>query len=305
MNTSVEYQNINLTHATRYYFTVTAVNAVGLYTTISSDGFIVDTTKPSTGVVYNSAAYRDVAFQSSSSELKSSWHGFQDHCSGIQTYFVALVDNITISPLNFTSAGFHTTYTFKELSLGHGISYYAAVKAVDAAGHESDVAFSAPVTIDTSPPSGYQCDIYTNIYPNVSSSYKTHSIIETYSMYMIENNMYKIGGTISNATYVNLVLQIDHLGIPITLKRQHNGSYAFTYTFVSKYTGKRNFNLTYSNENDQNIIYSTSISRCNDTFLNDSFAIEAMQVAPNQLSVDIMIMDLESGLRKVKLFFLK
>ena len=240
LNTSVTFSNVTLKHATRYYFTVTAVNEVGLYTTLASDGFIVDINKPSTGVVYNSANHKDARFQSVTSEFTASWHGFQDHCSGVQNYFIALVDEEDPNVLRFTIVALQTTFTFTKLSLAVGHTYRAAVKAVDAAGHESDVVFSAPLTVDASPPFGYQCARYTQITKKVTRATINQHSVASYLLDGQENVMYAINGIIMNTKIHSIVLQIDNLNIPIQERVLHNGSYDYSYTFVSTATKQQN-----------------------------------------------------------------
>ncbi|XP_052788827.1 uncharacterized protein LOC128223594 [Mya arenaria] len=160
LNTNISIGNLTLEHAVKYYFTVTAVNTAGLHTSLSSDGFIVDTTSPSDGVVFNTITHKNVAYQSSVTSLGLSWHGFQDHCSGIKSYYVALVEDQKPpdSNTNFTHIGLKTSVMFDDLDLIPGSVYYGVVKAIDAAGHESDLIVSPGVIIDSTPPKGYDCD---------------------------------------------------------------------------------------------------------------------------------------------------
>ena len=202
LNTSILFQNVSLEHATRYFFTVTAVNEVGLYTTISSDGFIVDINKPSTGVVFNSAYYNDINFQPANSVFTASWHGFQDHCSGIKNYYIAIVDESQSNTLEFIPVGLQTTFTFAKMSLIDGRSYRAAVKAIDAAGHESDVVFSARVTIDSSPPSSYQCLRSTQIKIHALTDNRRHLTFDTFLINTQKNTLYKIEGVIAKSNVI-------------------------------------------------------------------------------------------------------
>ena len=300
LNTSVEYRNLNLKHAVRYFFTVTAVNSVGLFTTISSDGFVVDINKPSNGVVFNTAKHKDTGFQSLTSEFGVSWHGFEDHCSGIQNYVIALVKDFqSTSPLQFIPVGLQTTFIFRKPHLDHGYSYRAAVKAIDAAGHESDVVMSAPVTVDVSPPSGYQCGNLSNIEIVVDSKTDTQSVIDTFVIQLQENEIYSIHGTISNITSVNLVLQIDTLGTPIPLKGHFDSSFSFTHKFVPINTADHNFTLTYTGDRINDMQRSVSVSECNELIVNDSCAFEAVQLSSNEVSVLLSVMDVDSGIQKV------
>jgi len=294
LNEAVTFSNVTLTHATRYYFTVTAVNEVGLYTTIASDGFIVDINKPTIGVVFNSANHKDARFQSSSSEFTASWHGFQDHCSGVQNYFIALVEDEDTNATRFTNVALQTTFTLTKLSLIDGHTYRAAVKAVDAAGHESDVVVSAPVTVDTSPPSGYVCVRYLQTTPDITSASNN-----TFLLNLQENILYALEGIITNTSSINIILNIENLNIPIPERVLHNGSYYFSYTFAATETKRQNVTLSISSDNFDFANRQVSISECVEMLVNDSHAFEAIQVAPNQIAVTLFAVDLESNIQKV------
>ena len=296
LHTSVSFTNVTLKHATRYYFTVTAVNEVGLYTTLASDGFIVDVNRPSTGVVFNSANHKDVSFQSSTSEFTASWHGFQDHCSGVQNYCVALVDEEAPNNLQFTNVALQTTFTFTNLLLVDGHKYRAAVKVVDAAGHESDVVFSSPVTVDGSPPSGYQCVRYTRVSANVTSD---QYFLNLYTLNVQKSVLYAIEGIITNTTSISIVLQIDNLNIPIPERVLHNGSYYFSYTFVSTETKQQNVALTINSDETYLINPQVSINECAEMITNESHAFEAVQIAPDLIAVNVFAVDLESDIQSV------
>ena len=278
------------------------MNEVGLFTTLASDGFIVDINKPSTGVVFNSAKYKDARFQSSTTEFTASWHGFQDHCSGVRNYFVALVDGEDHDILRFTSAALQTTFTFTTLSLFDGHTYRAAVKAMDAAGHESDVVYSAPVTVDASPPSGYQCVRYSQMTADVTSATTNQHILNAYSFDVQKNVLYVIEGIITNLTSIHLDLIIDNLNIPIPERVLHNGSYAFAYTFVSTENKRQNVSLIITSDKIVFTVPQVSISECAEMIANDSHAFETIQVASGVIAINMFAMDLESGIQKVFTF---
>jgi len=299
LNTSVTLTNVTLSHATRYYFTVAAVNEVGLFTTLASDGFIIDINKPSTGVVFNSAKHKDNIFQSSTSEFTASWHGFQDHCSGVQNYFIALVDEEVPNTIRFTKLALQTTFTFTKLSLFDGHTYRAAVKAIDAAGHESDVVFSAPKTVDVSPPSGYQCLNYTQVAANLTSVTNDQHVLNSFSLDVQKNVLYTIEGIITNTTSISIVLQIDNLNIPIPERVLHNGSYYFVYTFVSTESKRQDVALIINGGEAAAIDPHVSVSECAEMIAGDSHAFEAIQVAPDLIAVNVFAMDLESDIQKV------
>ncbi|KAH3709960.1 hypothetical protein DPMN_069426 [Dreissena polymorpha] len=114
LDTGFHLQNISLRPGTRYYFTVIAMNTVGLHKAAISDGFIVDTDLPIDGVVFNTFHHRNSAFQSLNESIGISWHGFQDNMSGIKNYFVAIakVRSFNETNVKYTDAQMLTSYVF-------------------------------------------------------------------------------------------------------------------------------------------------------------------------------------------------
>ena len=89
LSTNISLENISLNPGTRCYFTVMAVNAAGLQTGSHTDGFVIDTDNPNQGVVFNTLEHTNDAFRKSATTFERSWHGFEDHFTGIQNYMVA------------------------------------------------------------------------------------------------------------------------------------------------------------------------------------------------------------------------
>jgi len=288
LNVSITFEDVTLQHATKYYFTVTSVNEVGLFSTLASDGFIVDINKPTTSVVFNSAFHRDVRFQSSTTEFTASWHGFQDHCSGVQTYLIALVDDFDANNLIFNNAAFLTSFTFSNVTL---------VK--DAAGHESDVVFSAPVVIDSSAPHGYQCVRFVAFECIVDTTTDEDTVTDSFTINIQKDTIYRIEGSVDNATHVNIVFQLDHLHTPIPVRVLHNGSFDFSYTFVAAYTQRQNISLTFISDGTETLYHRIIMSKCADTIVNDSNAFEVIQLAPDTFVVNVFVIDLDSDVRQV------
>ncbi|XP_022100380.1 uncharacterized protein LOC110984469 isoform X2 [Acanthaster planci] len=87
LETDVHAGNLNLVPGLTYYLTVTACNAAGLCTSVTSDGVMVDDTPPVPGRVYDgSAGGGDVSYQSSRLRLQAHWWGFHDPHSGLSHY---------------------------------------------------------------------------------------------------------------------------------------------------------------------------------------------------------------------------
>ena len=60
----VTWSHAALRHDTRYYTTVTACNAVGRCSQVTSDGVMIDVTPPVTGALWDGTGDEDIAFQS-------------------------------------------------------------------------------------------------------------------------------------------------------------------------------------------------------------------------------------------------
>ncbi|WAR13864.1 hypothetical protein MAR_003969 [Mya arenaria] len=102
LSTNFTVTRVRLEPGIKYFFTVTAVNILGLNSQKSSDGFLIDTDNPIHGVVYNTGRFMDSSFQGEADSLNISWTGFVDHYSGIQSYYVALAEvNETLNQGDF------------------------------------------------------------------------------------------------------------------------------------------------------------------------------------------------------------
>eukprot|EP00058_Branchiostoma_floridae_P000533 XP_002586021.1 hypothetical protein BRAFLDRAFT_110187 [Branchiostoma floridae] len=152
--TEVLIDGVTLQSGVKYFSNVRAYSHVGLHTTVSSDGFLVDTEPPSAGVVYDGVDIHDIEFQNCSSHVAASWHGFSD----LQSYIHHYVWCVGSTPgtddiLTCTDVGLSLAEV-KEISpaLTTGTKYYSTVYAVDAAGLTSSPAVSDGILVDTTPP---------------------------------------------------------------------------------------------------------------------------------------------------------
>ena len=147
--TNATFRNLALHQGTRYYFTVRAVNTVGLHTSVCSDGIVLDTTRPYTGVVYNTDRYRNTHFQPTRDSFSMSWHGFGDHHSHIHHYSVWVTDkNTNKTVAKDQNVGIRASIDLKNMKLEQNHAYFGSVQAWDAAGHGSEVVRSPLVTVD-------------------------------------------------------------------------------------------------------------------------------------------------------------
>ncbi|XP_052789886.1 uncharacterized protein LOC128224179 [Mya arenaria] len=303
LKTNISIGNLTLEHAVRYYFTVTAVNTAGLHTSVSSDGFIIDTTPPSDGVVYNTNAYKNVAYQSSVTSLGISWHGFQDHCSGIKSYYVAVGEKHEppYSSTNFTQVYLKTSVTFKDLNLLPGSVYYGVVKAIDAAGHESDVIVSPGVIIDSSPPKGYNCDQFEDTGVTELLDDSKNNWTKTVVAKLDKDEVYKIEGSIKNTFVDSVILQINRFMTRIQTALNHKQIADFSYTFVSIEKGAQNITISVENNinNFKNILETIHLQRCVSFIENKTKALHVQQIRHDSVDVTAMIQDKESDLKMV------
>ncbi|XP_070557450.1 uncharacterized protein [Ptychodera flava] len=84
--TDVEANYLRIEPGLKYYTTVTACNAAGLCTVVSSDGIIADNSPPVRGAVYDGVNDGDLAFQSSRTSLGAHWYNFHDTHSELSHY---------------------------------------------------------------------------------------------------------------------------------------------------------------------------------------------------------------------------
>ena len=298
LQTSKSFQGLRLSHGIQYYFTVVAYNNVGLHTTLTSDGFVVDNEPPVAGVVFNTERHTDSSYQTSNTTFSLSWHGFVDHHSGIKSYHVALGEHDTDEPIvNFTNVGLLSHYTFKNLTLEHGKSYQAFVKASDAAGHFSNVTISQKRKIDTTPPEGFICTHFYTL-SNITATLTGQRKVVSFSNDMTKNIFYKISGRIyGKNTDTRALLSINrfHLRLPMTIN--HDSSQEFQYSFLSPLSGHHEVEITFDSAKTLNV--QAKFSTCTQDIHNNSSVVEVVQIGTGVLAVTINIKDDESYITKV------
>ncbi|WAR31735.1 hypothetical protein MAR_034277, partial [Mya arenaria] len=295
----ITFNTSSLLHGTRYYCTVSSYNILGLHTTGNSDGFMIDIDIPIQGTVFNTRSFSNRHFQSSTTEFEISWYGFTDHLSGIRSYEVAYVEaSVTnYTTVNFQTTGLQTNGFFRNITLQQGMSYKGLVKAIDGAGHESEISVSASVTIDSSAPTGYICRHW-----NASSlPISNNSIGSDYIQFNISCERYKayrING-ISDFCLddTRLVLQHGYNKVPISLVKNYNRSYAFEYNFLCKETKQDLFSL-YFDENAKSDSIHLNISECDMDIGHVLDVVKVRQIGPSTIRVVPFILDRESGIRK-------
>ncbi|MBI2571446.1 MAG: hypothetical protein HYV63_30935 [Candidatus Schekmanbacteria bacterium] len=153
LSTSASNAGLTLAHATTYFVSVRATDAVGNSgAPATSDGVTVDTTPPAAGSA-GDGPVSDIAFQTSLTTISANWWGFADATSGIASYEWAIGSTPGGQEIMaWASAGFTQTATQSGLSLAHLGTYYTAVRAVNGVGSVGSAALSDGVQVDTAGP---------------------------------------------------------------------------------------------------------------------------------------------------------
>lgn len=137
----------------KYVTKIRAKNNVGLFIELYSDGFVVDSTPPLMGEINylesSSPIVEDATEQFTNSLIAVQWNGFWDKESGIRASYVCVgTQPGGCNSKNFTDVRNSTTYTFRDLPLKQGETYFVSVKAVNRAGLTSDVKTSDGIVVD-------------------------------------------------------------------------------------------------------------------------------------------------------------
>ena len=305
LNVTFEATRLQLLPGHKYYFTVTAYNNVGLHTTISSDGFIVDQHPPVAGVVYNTYSYKNYGMQSDTDSLGLSWQGFLDHDSGLFSYFMAVFEvseNDTVI-VDFTDVGLKTSVILTNLSLEHGKSYYGAVKAIDAANHESTTVYSKRKLVDSTPPIAYRCRDESVLYDVEFNTSDSSSV--TIPAKLEANVIYIIKGSLRQTTRPLTVRIIVGQNVRkiLPLEKIHDGSSIFKISFTSEADENRNISLVIDSVDPVDGV--ATLYRCYVSPVVDTTdALNINQISPNTFRARFGVQDIESGIKRVSKSFL-
>ena len=159
----VQIMNFTLVGNSTYYVCIRATNGAGLQKTNCAPGIRVVLGQFSAGVVKDgpSKSGKDSDFQLDDRALWANWDGFKDPVYGISAFEWCIGDhqpslsdkNICKWPYMKVSHLNQKAHRFYNLTLSHGTTYYATVKAVNSRG-ESVRATSDGVLVDRSHPNG-------------------------------------------------------------------------------------------------------------------------------------------------------
>ncbi|KAI0220739.1 hypothetical protein LSAT2_027792 [Lamellibrachia satsuma] len=162
------FSGLILREGETFFSSVTAVNGAGLVAAAYSDGVKVDTSPPTSGIVWDGVGASDVEFSSDDQSVSASWRGFTDDQSYVSHYVWCAgrspkADDVMscrhVGQRTRVSGKLDKTVTsgiadwlgFVRDGMG-GTVVFSTVYAVNGAGVESTHVVSNGVTIDTTPP---------------------------------------------------------------------------------------------------------------------------------------------------------
>ncbi len=152
--TQITRTDLALIDGARYYFSVRATNGAGLVGPVGvSDGITVDFSPPETPVVIDDGKY------TGSSKTLHFVYGSGDTESGISCYdySIGTAEGLT-DVLGWQDAGLVREQTVTGLTLAHGATYFANVRAHNHAGLASDGS-SNGILVDLTPPPAPAIDL--------------------------------------------------------------------------------------------------------------------------------------------------
>ena len=174
--------DVDLTHKTKYYATIWAVNHahIPLRTMVHSNGVRIDKTPPTAGVVTDGDDHdNDLEFTDEGHVITSIWKDFKDPESRVVEYYVSVgsVDDPDALYLETAvhcgdGSGFFahekpvrcdiTDFERHDFNIEHGFTYKVTIRAMNGA-HDSTVVASSGVTVDLTPPQLSHVNIGTDI----------------------------------------------------------------------------------------------------------------------------------------------
>ena len=156
--TTVTKTGLSLTNGQTYYFSVKAVDNLGLAgNATNSNGQTVDTTAPGAPANVRDGAAADIAYTTSTTQLTANWDASADAESGISGYQYAIGTTAGgTQTVNWTSLGNVTTVTKTGLTLSNGQTYFFSVQAVNGAGLTGSATNSNGQKVDSTAPSAGQ-----------------------------------------------------------------------------------------------------------------------------------------------------
>lgn len=148
-NQSITCFDCKLKHRHTYYLTIRVWNKAGLFNLATTEGITADFTPPVSGQVVLDKFYMPCVAQCS---LTATFSAFKDEESGVKNckFSVKSANGSIVAPVKLTTSEKHAVAN--NLSLRHDEKYQLAVTCMNILGEQSAEVYSAPVTIDNTPP---------------------------------------------------------------------------------------------------------------------------------------------------------
>ncbi|XP_065178155.1 uncharacterized protein LOC135808850 [Sycon ciliatum] len=151
--------SVNLADGDMVFISVVARNDADLSTLVTSPGFLVDTSAPSPGVVYDGDntvdvddVFNDADYTDRADRMLCRWAGFADPQSQLAEYSLAVGTCRQCTDVqSWMSVGLRTAYSRNDLPLRSGRTYYCRIRACNSARLCTE-AVSDGITVDTTPP---------------------------------------------------------------------------------------------------------------------------------------------------------
>jgi hypothetical protein len=268
--TTVTKTGLSLTSGQTYFFSVKAVNGVGLTgNATNSNGQKVDSSAPSAPANVRDGTGTDISTTSSNTQLSANWDASADAESGISGYQYAIGTTAGgTQTVNWTSLGNVTTVTKAGLTLTVGQAYYFSVKAVNGAGLTGSATNSngqtvVDITAPSAPPAvrdGTGADISTtNSTTQLSANWDASTDAES----GISGYQYAIGttaGGTQTVTWTSLgnVTTVTKAGLTLTVGQ--------TYYFSVKAVNGAGLTGNATNSNGQTVVTVSSVVYFQDNF---------------------------------------
>ncbi|KAH3708853.1 hypothetical protein DPMN_068312 [Dreissena polymorpha] len=198
------------------------------------------------------------------------------------------------------NVGLLRAYTFTNLNLIHGETYFGIVKAIDTAGHESAAVFSPEQLVDSTPP-GFTCASMHQLPIDVSYKVTDGDLSVFFNSTFVKDSLYHIRGSIRDAKYdLYPVLTINRHRELASLQRGHDGLFQYQFSFISPITGMQFVEIEFGPHVVEAMLQNVSIEECNMLPANNTNAVSIKQIGPYSIAVNLLIMDKESEIRTVR-----
>eukprot|EP00118_Oscarella_pearsei_P024194 m.301325 g.301325 ORF g.301325 m.301325 type:complete len:2025 (+) comp40809_c0_seq1:153-6227(+) len=152
LNQAAIATNLSLQAFETYYVSVRAFNKVGMHSTNSSRGILIDVSPPNVGIVFDGQSEEDIDWLYSDTGVGAHWFNFSDNESGIHYYRWSIGTNPEGCQVQLvTSVTTNTSAYCQHCFFIPGIKYYVTVEVTNGVGLKS-TANSDGFTVDLTNP---------------------------------------------------------------------------------------------------------------------------------------------------------